>query len=837
MPRPSRAAQSAAKHSPGSRLPTWLRLLAGAIVVVFLLGVWAELRPPARGPGAGLRNLLLVTFDTTRADRIGCYGHVEAKTPNLDRLAQEGVLFERCMAVAPVTLPSHASILTGLYPFRHGARNNGTHQLEDQVVTLAERLREEGFATGAVISALVLDSRWGLDQGFDSYDDDLANAAKAPLFMFRETTAADTSRRARRWLQDRGEERFFLWVHFFDPHANYEPPEPIARRFPTTPEGRYDGEIHYADAGLGELLETLRLRGDLEETLVVMTSDHGESLGEHGESTHSLFVYDATTHVPLLFRHPALVAGKRVPDVVSGVDIVPTVLDLLGSEVPHDSDGHSLAEVLLLERSSPAPRLAYSEAMNPYYNHGWSDLRTVRDNAWRYIRAPRPELYDLRRDGRERSNLHDTHPQTARGLAEALAGLLAAGEVDTRGDDIRSMDPATREALAELGYVWTSEVEERNPEVPLRDPKDGVHLQERAQRAKELVRAERYEQAEALLRQVVAEDPDSILSLGTLAAVLDQLGRGNEAREILRGLVQRPAPRVGSFLRLAGLERKLGVEGWHTHVEAAKRVHPRDPMPWVREGDWAQEDGDAVAALAAYERAIAIDPACAKAWIGLGNTRHRLGEDQEAERVLRKAIALDPIAFEAHYNLGVVLESRQRPEEALDHYRRAQQLEPTHALTLVNLGNVHLAAGRVQEAEAAYRLAVGVAPDDFAAYYNFGILLLRTGRAGEAADAFERACAIEPARPEGWSLRVAACRAARRDGEMRSAAARLLELRPEDLRALLALSIAAERLGQPDDAESYLQKALRSDPEGVQRRAEEDAEVRAVLERLAEIRE
>ncbi|HEX9794328.1 MAG TPA: sulfatase-like hydrolase/transferase [Planctomycetota bacterium] len=544
-----------ASPAPAGSLPTrrFAVVFLALVLAAAAFGTWKQFQTPARGEKAGIRNLLLVTFDTTRADRIGAYGHVAARTDNLDRLAAEGVLFERAIAPAPITLPSHTSILTGLYPIHHGARNNGTHHVEPEIETLAEMLSKEGFATGAVVSALVLDSRYGLDQDFDHYDDDLSKAKKAPLFLYRETKTDVTSERAIRWIQDRGSERFFLWVHFFDPHANYDPPAELAAQVQIA----YDGEIFHADRGLGNILEALRLRHLLAETLVVMTADHGESLGEHGEMTHSMFVYDATTWVPMIQSHPALAQGKRVRGTVSPVDLVPTTLELLGLRVPKNLDGVSQATVCLDEAAQAGPREVYSESMNPYYNHGWSDTRAVTDDAWRYIRAPEPELYDLFRDRRELNNLHDAQPAQVATMTVALEDFLRAGERNIRGDTMRSMDPETREQLAALGYVWT-EHEEAEAGAALPDPKNKIAYWERSQAAHELVRKQEFEAAEVALKKVLEEDPHADITQSALVSVLMERGKEDEALDLLRKMAAEPVPSVTNLLRLANLDASQG---------------------------------------------------------------------------------------------------------------------------------------------------------------------------------------------------------------------------------------------------------------------------------------
>jgi arylsulfatase A-like enzyme/Tfp pilus assembly protein PilF len=803
-----------------------LTLLAIALVAAVF---WRLGRQPAVGPEAGFKNLLLVTFDTVRADHVGCYGHLGASTVNLDRMAQTGVLMERCFSTAPITLPSHTSILTGKQPFRHGARNNGTHFVPEEALTLAEVLAEDGFVTGAVISAFVLDSRFGLDQGFDIYDDDLTNAAKAPMFMFRETTAEETSRRAREFLQTRANERWFLWVHFFDPHANYDPPEEIAKLCPKSP---YDGEIAYADAGLGELLALLTQRGMLDETLVMMTSDHGEAFGDHGETTHGIFIYDATTHVPWIAMHPGLAQGKRIREVVSAVDMFPTVLELLDVESDAVVDGRSIARDLLVEGATPEPSFAYSESMNPLYNHGWADLRSIRDDQYRYIRAPREELYDVMRDFKQVNNVFEERADLAENSRNILAHLLSVGEIDVRGDDIRSMDPEAREALAALGYVWTSEGELEVEASNLADPKDRVHAWEKAQFANQLVRLGQIEEAEVALRQVIEEDPGSVLPRSALVGVLMQQEKFEEALELQKESVLLPGVRTSSWVRLAELERKLEMEGWNRHIERAKQHDPKDPLPWVREGDFASDDGDPERALELYAKAIEIDDHCAKAWVGIGNTHHEAKAEELAAEAFKEAAALDPVAIEAHYNLGVVYETLKKPALAERAYLRALKVDPHHVLTLVNLGNVYERSGQIDAAEEQYRKALAQDSTDYSAVFNLALCLRRQGKLEDAAGLFRLASELQPEAVEPLLLGAGTLRQAEEYGSARELVVKVIEMEPESLPGLLQASALSHLMGETETAVSYLEQAVALDPERVKARAERDEALEWALERL-----
>ncbi len=350
------------------------------------------------GCRGGHPNVLLVTFDTTRWDHVGYANGHQGVTPMLDALAKRGTWFSTCVTPQPLTLPSHASIMTGLYPFHHGVRNNGTYIVPDRDVTLAERFQAAGYATHAVVSAFVLDSRFGLDQGFDGYDDDLSGGPKQKMFMFKEIKAEQTAARAVEWLKGgRDKDRpFFLWVHFFDPHADYEPPPEWAAKFPGDP---YTGEIAYADHSLGYILKELDDEHLLEGTVVAFTGDHGDGLGEHGENTHSLFIYESTTRVPLLFAGPGVPKGKRVDELVRTIDIAPTLLRLAGLEAADEVDGASLVPVW---RGSPGPAHRLPGDVRPA-----SQLRLVRAarHAGRHPqgdpRAAARSLRPRRRPGRE----------------------------------------------------------------------------------------------------------------------------------------------------------------------------------------------------------------------------------------------------------------------------------------------------------------------------------------------------------------------------------------------------------------------------------------------------
>ena len=445
-------------ESPGARTPTprlqarnraWIIVAAVGVLAALAAGTWFLYRPAVVTAGGtslgplprGVRvqdlNVLFLTLDTTRADKLGCYGEPQRVTPNLDRLAAEGVRFDQVMAPVPLTLPAHATIFTSVIPPAHGVRDNGGYTLDTRHPTLATVLRQRGgWATAAFVAAFVLDSKWGLDQGFDTYVDDF------DLSKYRSVSLGDVSRtagdvvdQALPWLDRHATERFFAWLHFYDPHSPYEAPEPYRTRFVQRP---YLGEVAYMDAQIGRVLTWLDERGLSDRTIVVALGDHGESLNEHGEGTHGLFVYDATLRVPLIIRSPYdRLRGRTVESVVRSEDVMPTVLDLVRVDSPRGIHGQSLAP-LMGGDVADLNLDGYAETLYPRFHYGWSELRALRAGRFKYIEAPRPELYDIAQDPLETKNLYGER----RALADRMAAQLRSLEAS-----VTSAQPAEQPAI------------------------------------------------------------------------------------------------------------------------------------------------------------------------------------------------------------------------------------------------------------------------------------------------------------------------------------------------------------------------------------------------------
>src|SRR4051812_45721467 len=420
-------------------------------------------------------NLLIVTLDTTRADRIHAYGFDGVETPNLDRLAHDGVLFEQAISSAPLTLPAHSSIFTGTFPPAHGVRDNGGFFLDEAQTTIAERLQAAGFSTGGFVGAYVLDHKWGIAQGFQTYFDDFDLTKYQSLSLGSvDRPGNEVADHALAWLDKVAGSRFFGWVHFYDAHSPYNPPEPFKSRYAGRP---YVGEIAFVDSQVGRLLSYLDEHDLARNTVVVVMGDHGESLGEHGESTHGFFVYQSTLHVPLLMRTPYdSMTGRRVSDTVRSVDILPTALELLGIRIADRLEGTSLVP-LMTGAKKELGLAAYSEAIYPRFHFGWSDLRALTSGRYKYVAAPRPELYDLQQDPRESKNIYSERQALGDRMGQELAALetrmAANASAPTAAVEV---DPEARERLAALGYVGTFVTALAPDRAGLADPKDKIQL-------------------------------------------------------------------------------------------------------------------------------------------------------------------------------------------------------------------------------------------------------------------------------------------------------------------------------------------------------------------------
>ena len=647
------------------------------------------------------RNVLLITIDTLRADALASYGG-RASTPRLDALAARGARFTFAHSHAVVTLPSHTSLLTGTYPYEHGVRDNNGYRVKPGSVTLATRLKALGFATGAFVGGFPLDQRFGLNVGFDAYDDRISETGSTVDFALPERRADAVVTSALTWTGAQTG-KWFAWVHVFDPHAPYQAPEEFARRYPNDP---YAAEVAWTDYALGPLFD--RLASLSRKTLVVVTSDHGESLGEHGELTHGIFAYEPTLRVPLIVAElgggtPAA-TGITIDTAVRHIDIMPTVLEVVAAPATSTLPGTSLLD--LMRRGGGDDRPSYFEAMTANLSRGWAPLRGVIVGRDKYIDLPIEELYALAADPREERNLRSSEGPRTEVLQNALRGFNTAppalpGEETT----------AVRDRLRALGYTGGSPAAPRDRYVEADDPKRLIELDALLHRAGDLYQQGKFAEAAQAFQQVIARRPDTADAYRYLAFVYWQGGRTSDAIHTLEtalqhGITHRDVRvKLGVYLAETGnAERAIRLlEG-----QAADDIEALNALG-IAYGQARRSDD----ALRTFRHVLEIDSTNGLAWQNIGTVQLRSGDRAGAEASLRRALSIDDTLAGACTTLGVVLSQTGRATEAIDVWKRAVALNATEYDALYNLTVTLFELGRRDEARSFGARYVATAPPGF----------------------------------------------------------------------------------------------------------------------------
>jgi choline-sulfatase len=715
------------------------------------------------GPRFAHANVVVVTIDTLRRDHLAPYG-APFETIAASRLAREGVVFEHAVSQVPLTLPSHTSIFTGLYPPHHTVRDNGGFVLGKDVTTLAERFLAAGYKTAGFVSSFVLHSRWGIGQGHETYDDSFDYAGlESRALIDVERPAGPVVDAALAWLRQpgRGQHPFYLWVHLYDPHEPYTPPEEYRRKAPSA----YAGEVMYADAQVERLLDALDALGLRRNTVVVYLSDHGESLGEHGEPTHGIFLYGSTLDVPLIIAPPPGVtlgspalamAGRRVRGLARLVDVSPTVIDLVGLPVPSGLDGESLLPLVARESSGGAAAaqpsdtadalagpVSYAETYYPRFHYNWSELVAVETGRWKFVRAPRSELYDMQQDPKQQHDVSAVYPHVAATLSRHLESMhvLNTGDAPTPA----KLDADALARLRALGYVGGTDSVSARRSGPRPDPKDGLPL------LQELLQAQ--------------TDRDA--------------GRLDEAQRRLEGLVRKDAENPAVFLTLSSVYfRRHDTDG---ALKSAKRAVALDPESTVAVLDLALaflEAGHPDEAATGFERVLALDPDNLKALLNLGEIAQTRGDRAKAFDLFQRATVVAPKLAQAHVSLGGAALELNRMAVAEQALKQAVSLGGTQPNLHFNLGVMAEQRGQKEAAAREYRIEVAAYPDSVGAWVNLGLLDRQDGRVGAALADFERAASAKPDAMEGPYL--------------------------------LAETLAS--LGRRQDAEHWAQEALRRSP-------------------------
>lgn len=652
-------------------------------------------------------NIVLVTLDTTRADRIGCYGYSQAMTPVLDQLAASGVMFERAYTTIPLTLPAHASLFTGLYPPEHGIHTNGKNRLPDDIPTLAEACQAQGYETGAFIASFVLDSKFGLNRGFKSYDDDLTGTTPADEALHRNREGNLVVDRALEWLTGHANRPFFCWVHLYDPHAPYlDHHELFGDQFQDRP---YDAEIAFVDRQVGRLLDFLKAQDLEQRTLFVVVGDHGEGLNQHQERRHGQMLYNSTLHVPWIMSQPGtLPAGQKVATPVSLADFYSTVIEAAHLNGATSPNSRSLFGVTKGEPLASRP--VYAETDEPWLESGWSPLRALIIDQWKLIRTPKVELFDLQQDPQETRNLAAEFADQMQEMDQQLADLEQSFQ-NRRLADV-ALSESERKKLAGLGYLGHAGTPGSQPSGgELRDIKDMMEHYNALEDARLLLDAGNFDQALEKLQALVVAAPDYELAELSLGDVYLQ-------------------------------QRKLD-EAWNVYHRVFER-NPESSLAILHLGDVREAQGRFAEALDFYRKALLHQPDFAKLHYNIGRALVVLQQDDEAKSSFKKAIELDPGYVFAHIEMGSILTRQGLFESALAEYELALKYDARSVFAHMNAAGMLAQWGRTAQALSHLEQAAQIAPQDAEIQFQLGAFLVHLGRFDQARPHLEEALRLQP---------------------------------------------------------------------------------------------
>ncbi|HJP18379.1 MAG TPA: sulfatase-like hydrolase/transferase [Nitrospinota bacterium] len=698
----------------------------------------------------GPADVVIITVDTLRVDRLGIYGYKFIQTPNIDGLGKHGVVFEQARVPVPITLPSHTSIFTGLYPPSHGVLDNGKYKAAESLTTLPEIFKKEGYNTGAVVGSFVLDRRFGLNQGFDYYDDSGFKMEKdgRELFFFQERSATEVTEHALKWLKslyvanpgsvtrdpivNEKEKRFFLWVHYFDPHALYNPPDPYASKYK---DSLYDGEIAYTDEQIGRLIDGIRKLRGKNDLIIVLTSDHGESLGDHGEMTHGIYLYDSTVQIPLIISAPDRIPAHRVPWRVRSIDIAPTLLELVGIEYHNHMDGSSLVPLI---KGNGKSRDTFLESAYARLHFGWSELRGLAVDGYTVIDSPKPELYSWEDDPRQVKNLAQKKPELLKSYLERLNRLLKTlHKTDMAAQARGEMSNETMQKIEALGYLSLVDPRKADSveivEIGGINPTDQKFFQYKLARVAKIIAEKKYDQGLVLLDEMLESDPRNNWLLMQKGTTYLLAGEKEKSRQMFLQILEQDAHFVYALEKIAWLEfaegnldkaenycrKAIGLyqDNAEMYNLLSKIMVTRDDWPGAKKMlqvalDKAPSDIDALLSLGAllfeemnysearklFEDALRQAPNNIDALNLTGETRLRTGDRVGAIRAYTHAAELAPLDGMQQYYLGlayefgtdsILLGPGSDSVAAQSYYQRALELNPDiqHAKDRLNIFN------------------------------------------------------------------------------------------------------------------------------------------------------
>jgi arylsulfatase A-like enzyme/Flp pilus assembly protein TadD len=754
-------------------------------------------------------NLLVITLDTTRADSIGAYGNRQAATPNMDRLANNGIMFQNCFASTPLTLPSHCTIFTGRYPIAHKVRNNGTYFLPERETTLAEILKANGFLTFACVASYTLLSKFGLNQGFDLYDENfqlkqthIPYSAEIPADLIAQKFAA--------WIEKNHDRKFFTWLHFYDPHSPYQSHPEVDKKFIYSERSKYEGEIAYVDLQIGKIIQLLEANKILRKTIIVIAGDHGEAFGEHKEFGHGIFCYDETLKVPLIFYNPALFKSKmKISDRVNLVDVLPSILQCLKIASPDAVQGKSF-HGLLVGKKEKQQRISYFESVYGFELNHWAPVMGMIAADLKYISLLEPELYNLGRDPGEQANLYLSRNILARELDGKLKKFILdhssaqeAGKRELNSEDL--------EKLKALGYIGSGSAKSST----LIDPKKGIDLFLRADALRDKIKAKKFLEAQHELDQIMSLNPGVQLpvfyEIGFLAK--KNLGRVFEATATLQKAVSL-FPLNEEFKVMLAIE--LISQGDHARAQELCRSllehDPRFATATILLGDICLKQNDLAGAVRYYRQAMQIEPQNIQLQVNLSRVLLKMGESQQASAImaeisknksnLQNLDNIETLSETVNYFIG-----NNQLDLALESLRKILDQDPNNVDALVNSGTVHYKMGELETALQFYKSAVKLDPSRAQAFSNMGSVYFSSfQRSNErsflqlALHHFDKAIQLDPNLSEGYNGRGAAYLVLDENEKAVGDFKKVIQLKPEFVDAYFNLTYALMKSGRKQEA-------------------------------------
>ena len=689
-------------------------------------------------------NFVLITLDTIRADRIGCYGFSNIKTPVIDSFARKGVMFKKCISSTPLTLPSHTSILSGTSPLYHGVRDNGGFLVPNELTTLAEVFKNNGYQTAAFVASYVLDSRWGLYQGFDYYFDQF------DLGLYKSVTMADIQRPANEvidqvlgWFKEKNPTKYFVWVHLYDPHTPYDPPSPYKEKYPNNP---YLGEIAFADNQIGRLVDYLKENHMDENTIIIFAGDHGESLGQHKEQTHGFFIYQEGIHVPLIFVFPfKKLQGISREIVTSLEDIAPTVLEMAGLEIPRDVQGKSLIPFFFKE-DRRKNRFAYSETYYARFHYGWSELKSIQNKKYKLIISSDPELYDLQNDPEETNNLARENQTLLKSFLKEADQLISDFSQNALSLDYSKLDEEARRKLSALGYIGTYTNPAKLKGKKLANPKNKVDIFNRLGMAKEMGFQGKFKEAVDIVENIIFEEPEIINAYTILGYLYFNQHKYEKAISYFTQVLERNPDDTTSIINIANSYLRMNklAEAEKIMIDFLKIAQP-DSIIYFLLGkiNWVNKKYDD--ALKYYHECLKVNPNSSSAHKELATIYFLQRQIAKAEEHIQQCLNLNPKLTDAHYTLAQIMEKKGAKEAAIEAYLKELQISPRHLKACYNLSVLYRELGLISEEKKYLEKAIEINPNFPLSYiYLARIYLKRQENYEEAIKLVNKALELKP---------------------------------------------------------------------------------------------